>query len=329
MRERWRWTVFGVAVPLLVPALTFAAPPPLAARPPLQVGLDYDARAAPPDCPSEAELKAAIVQQLGYDPFALDAPRDLVVHVEIARGGTGTTAHIEWLSTSGRLEGERRLSSESEQCSEIASGVAFAVAVQLELRAGTSLPAAPVPPPPPAPSPAPRPAVAQKAPRPEQALLAGAGAYVQRGLQPETAGGLRAFGALRGRWWSLGLEAHGTLPTTQLDSSGAGFSSNVLGLGFSPCIRAAPLDTCLLGTVGRLAVSGEGVDQVRSPSAVVAGLGLRLQLGWPELERWGALIHVDAWTPLTPREVLVNREVVWASAPIVLAAGLDVVAIFR
>ncbi len=71
------------------------------------------------------------------------------------------------------------------------------------------------------------------------------------------------------------------------------------------------------------------MDRVRSPSAAVAGLGLRLQLAWPELQHLTALAHVEAWAPLTRREVVLNHETVWATAPVVLGAGLDLAAIFR
>lgn len=322
MRANWRLTVLGAAAPLVLPALALAAPRTL------RVGLDYDDRAAPSDCPTERELRGAIARQLGYDPFAEEGElRELVVHVEMQRSGTGTEAHIEWLSTGGALEGERRLASENDQCSEIASGVVFAVAVQLELRAA-STPAPP--PPPPRRAPAPRAEPPPKARSNDaRAVLVGGGAFLQHGVQPDAAAGFRTFGALRGRWWSLGLEAHGTLPTTWRTSEGAGFSANMLGLGLSPCLRAALLDICLLGNVGQLSVRGEGVDRVRSPSAALAGVGLRLQVAWPELERLAALVHVEAWAPLTPREVLVNRENVWATAPVAFAAGLDMAVIFR
>jgi hypothetical protein len=321
MLEKCSAMVLGVAAALLAPAVA------LAEQPALRVGLDYRRDAAPPDCPTADELQRAIVRQLGYDPFTADSttdeagPRDYEVRVEIVGVGSGTRAHIEWLDGSRRLEGERRLSSESSQCAELASGVVFAVAVQLQLRAASSprRAAAPL-----RPAPKPRPA-----PLPDRSVLASVGMFAQRGAQPGLAAGLRAFGAWRARGWSLGLGAQATLPTTEPAADGAGFSARELGLNLAPCVRYGSWDACALGTLGLLTVRGEGVDQARTPSAPLLGAGLRLQLVWPKLEKLAGLAHLDVVALLTPRDVQLNHERVWSTAPIVIGLGLDLAAIFR
>lgn len=320
MLAKWRSTAFGVMLPVLAPA------PLLAQQPTFRVSLDYRRETAPDDCPSSVELRAAIVRQLGRDPFTDSASeRDYDVRVEIARTGAGAEAHIEWLDATGRLEGERRLSSESDQCLELASGVAFAIAVQLQLRAA-NIPARPPEPPPPARKPRPRP---RALPRPSRAVLAGVGVFAQRGTQPGSSVGLSSFGAVRARHWSLGLGAHATLPTVERTETGAGFSARELGLSLAPCFRSGSLDACALGSLGLLAVRGEGVDEVRTPTAPLVGVGLRLQLVLPELDRVAALTHVDVLALLTPRDVLLNGEKVWSTAPIAVGLGLDLAAIFR
>jgi hypothetical protein len=322
MLAKWSSTALG--------ALLFLVAPAVAAAPPFRVRLDYRAQQAPRDCPSASELRSAIVAQLGHDPFSDDVSvGDYQVRVELRGTGSGTEARIEWLSASGVLEGERRLASESSECSEIASGVVFAVAVQLQLRSA-STPPPPPPAPPPAPVQPPKPRAPTRAStKPTHFGLAGVGGFVEHGAQPGIAAGLRGFGAFNAASWALELEARATLPTKWRGSSGAGFSSNELGLGLAPCLRAGPLGICALGNIGLLSVRGEGVDEARSPSAAVVRLGLRLRIGWLELERVTSRAHLDVWVPLTPRQVLLNREQVWATAPIVLGAGLDLAAIFR
>ena len=91
----------------------------------------------------------------------------------------------------------------------------------------------------------------------------------------------------------------------------------------------APVDACALGFAGLLSVRGDGVDQVRSPSTAMLGAGLRLLLVFPELERAAMLAHLDVAVLFTPRDVMLNREVVWSTAPIAATLGFDVAAIFR
>jgi hypothetical protein len=316
----WKSTGLATAALLIIPGAARAGTPET------RVGLEYDERA--PDCPTRAELRSAIGERLGYDPFVeADRKPELILHVEMRRTGSGTQADIAWRSAAGVPEGERQLVSDDEQCDEVASGVVFAVAVQLEMRAASAPAIPPVPPQLPPPKAVPK--KKSPPPTPRRAVLVGLGAFVQHGAQPAKAPGLRTFGALRGSRWSLGLEAFGTLPTEWRTADGSGFSASTLGLGLFPCVRSSPWDVCLLGSVGQLSVRGQGVDRPRTPSSAIIGVGLRLQLTWPELGRLATLLHADAWALLTSRDVLVNYEQVWGTAPVVLQAGLDIAAIFR
>lgn len=322
MLANWRSTALGVVLPVLAPTSVMAQ------EPTFRVTLDYRRESAPPDCPTLAELRAAIIRQLGNDPFTENAQqRDYDVHVEIARSGNATEAHIEWFDADRRLEGERRLSSEHEQCAELANAVVFAVAVQLQLQAA-STPARARQPDPPLPPPNPRPP-APIADRPSRSVLAALGFFSQRGSQPGQSVGLRSFAALRSAAWSLALGAHATLPTSDRSASGAGFSARELGLQIAPCFTRAPFDVCALGSLGLLAVRGEGVDDVRKPAGPLLGVGLRVQIVWPELDRFATVTHVDLLAILTPQDVLLNGEKMWSTAPIAIGAGLDLAAIFR
>jgi hypothetical protein len=80
---------------------------------------------------------------------------------------------------------------------------------------------------------------------------------------------------------------------------------------------------------GQLHVRGDGVDQVRSPSSLVAATGAKLQLVWRPVPSFGMLLQAEALALLTPRDVLMNRQVVWSTAPVLLGASLDLAAIFQ
>lgn len=303
----------------------------LAQASPVHVELHYDVESPALSCPSAAEIRAAIVQQLGYDPFAeASQPQRYEVRVKIVRHSGGGEARIEWLDEKGNVQGQRRLTSDDDDCGELSTGVAFAVAVQVQLRAAGA-------PPPPAPAPAVSPPPAPTKPRPrtkavapaDRSLLIGAGGEARAGTQPGIAPGLRAFASLADRAWAFVLDAHATLPTKELASDGTGFSGREVGLGAAPCWRPGVVDLCALGSLTLTSIRGEGVDQVKRPSAAGLGLGGRLQLVWPWGGKLAAITHVDVLVQLARQDVLVNRERAWTTAPVGVAVGLDVAAIFQ
>lgn len=307
------------------------------APPPLRVELDYQVDPALTDCPTSGELSRAIAAQLAADPFATTpAPAPHRVKAAIQRRGTGTEAHFEWLDPRGNSEGERRLTSESPECAEIARGLSFAIAVQIQLRASAEAPPAPPPraatPPPTSP---PKPPAPPRPPR-QRVVMVGAGVLAQHGLTPDVSPGLRVFGSLGNGRVSLEVSTQATLPsewrtetTREPPAPHPSFTARELSARLAPCFHHSVAGLCAVGMVGQLHVRGEGVDQVQSPSAVVAGAGLRAQLLWTALPSFGALIQGEALALLTPRTVVLNRRGVWSTAPIMLSASVDLAAIFR
>jgi hypothetical protein len=302
----------------------------LAQPSPVHVELHYDVESPVLSCPSAAEMRAAVVQQLGYDPFAeASQSQRYEVRVKITRHSGGGEARIEWLDEKGNVQGQRRLTSDDDDCGELSTGVAFAVAVQVQLRAAGAPPVSPPAPavstPPPAKKPRLRPPVAAPAPR----FLLGAGGEARVGTQPGVAAGFRAFASLANHAWAFVLDARATLPTTELAADGTGVTGRELGISAAPCWGPGLLDVCALGSLTLLSVRGEGVDQVKHPSAAGVGLGGRLQLVWPWGGRLAAITHVDVLVQLARQDVLVNRERAWSTAPVGVAVGLDVAAIFQ
>jgi hypothetical protein len=96
------------------------------------VALEYH---APPsgECPGAEDFRASVARQLGFDAFRPRADRR--VAVEISRNESGFASWIKWSDARGQWVGDRRLSSRSSECGEIAANTAFAVAVQIQLLA--------------------------------------------------------------------------------------------------------------------------------------------------------------------------------------------------
>jgi hypothetical protein len=298
------------------------------AAPSSGVLLEYQADPKLSDCPGAPELSRAVVEQLGYDPFVDAAQADYRVKASIERTQNGTAARIDWQNRRGESEGERLLTSAESDCDEIAHALSFAVAVQIQLRAV----AAPVPPAPPVPQVdrAPPPSKPAESQQPKRMLvLVGGGALLEHGLVPGWSEGLQVFGAVVARRFSFELSTEATFPTELMLADGSGFSARQLSVKLAPCVNASLSSWCAVGMLGQLHVRGVGLDRVQSPSSLVGGVGARFQLLWPALPWLGTMLHLEALVPLTPRDVLVNRQSAWSMAPVLLSAGLDVAAILR
>jgi hypothetical protein len=334
-RPRDRWALGFAAAAFVFSAHTFAD----ANTPPLSVALDYEVDPQLGDCPSELALSAAVSEQLGYDPFIPGAAAKHV-KVSIQRTAAGTEAHVEWLDERGGSEGERRLSSESSACEEIARGLSFALAVQIQLRASAEPPVLPKAVPALAPPPLPAgPARTKRSAGSRRVIMVGAGVLAAQGLTPKASPGLRIFGSLGNQRISLELSTQATLPSEQsaeptvphLSSLATppSFTANELSAKLAPCVRLPPFGACGVFMAGQLHVRGKGVDRPRSPSSLVAASGVKLQLVWPPLPSFGVLLQVEALALLTPRDVVMNRQIVWSTSPVLLGASLDLALIFE
>jgi hypothetical protein len=304
----------------------------------VKFGFDYQAE---PDlgCPTATELRTALAQRLEYDPFAIEGSTpEYRVRIVLTKLGAGLEARIDWLDEQGQSEGERRLASETGDCSALARGVVFAVAVQIQLRASsapaTAEPAArpaeatPVAARAPAAAPAREPVPVRAVPT-SRLLLVGAGAGLERGWLPETAVAFNVVGAVSlGRGWLEAGVGVTTLTNHELPD-GTGFDARTLSGWLSPCVRTPPFGWCATGMVGRLYVRGRGVDHALSPSATLTAIGGKVELLWPPLQNFGVLIHAQALATLAPSDVIINRAKAWATAPVLVAGGVDLAAIFR
>lgn len=287
-------------------------------------------------CPTAREFQDALVHRLEYDPVAPSgAAAENGVRIRFAKMGTGIEARIDWLDRQGASAGGRQLISESADCAELAQGVVFAVAVQIQLWAETAKAAPPAKEEPPAPAAAvvaPPPQDSRR-PRPKsvtaQEFFLGLGASVERGFSPGTAWGANLVAAAnrgRGRL-ELGLRA--TAPTTRDFPDGTSFDARTFSAWLSPCLRTPPFGWCATGMLGRLYVQGHGVDHALSPASTIAAAGGKVEVFWPALRSFGVLFHAELLGSLTSRSVTLNETKVWSTTPIFVGGGIDLVAIFR
>jgi hypothetical protein len=304
------------------------------AEPPskLRVSLEYEVDAGL-DCPGADDLRERVVRQLGYSAF-VEPGSGQRLRIQISRVSERAQARIEWFDRARNSEGERRLSSTTPGCEELARNLAFAVAVQIQLHAAeqspaSSAPSAPAPPAAALPEPSPQrkdaaPVARRSASsRNTPTWLVGAGGMARSGFSPRIVPGGRAFGAVAIDAALLELSAHASGLSRLRQADGSGFSSYEIGASLAPCFRLPPLGFCAVGTASYLHVRGEGVDLTRSPSSLLAAAGGRVQLLWPKLGRFGLLLAGEVVAILTPRDVSLNESTVWSTAPVAVTLSLN------
>jgi hypothetical protein len=313
---------------------------------PLAVALEYD---AVPDCPEAGDFKAIVNGRLGYDPFREGAPERVLV--QIASQAPAFEGRIEWRDAEGKWVGDRTFPSRSNDCRELARAMAFALALQIQLSAGGSVPPAldvaeppeapptaeaQVPPPEP-PAPAARPSEQPALPAPSQ--LEGAPA---RGPRPVTAFGAgaslgfgvsssmvpfgRVFGGIAWPYLSLELAAEVGWPTTErrANDDRAGFSQQELLMGVAGCATLARLSACLLAKGGAIRIVGVDVEKPASPWGPLFETGLRLAVTQPLGRSVYVAARVEGLLIVTRWRVTLDDVPLWMASRFTENIGLDV-----
>jgi hypothetical protein len=318
----------------------FAAAQPIAPLAPvapptsqLTLSLHYEVDAALEGCPSEAEFRRSVTEQLGYDPFREAAPHHVVAELHEDAGLAGS---VVWTDANGRQEGERQFATPNRDCLELAKAVSFSVAVQVQLLNGSSAAAPATPATAPERQPPASVAAARSMPRqpdrpkhPPDFLSIGLGPTVDFGGAPAPQAGARLFAAARAGALSLELGALGTLPVRKTLPDGSGFSIRSFGLSLSPCAQHGKFALCAVGRVARLGAQGFGVDDARAPATFTAQAGLRLGFQQGLSERWLLGAHTDGLVLLTPGTVYLNAIPVWTTPRLALSLGIDLSLIFK
>jgi hypothetical protein len=317
--------------------------PSLRAAPELLVSLRYEIDPALEGCPTEEDFRRAVGEQLGYDPFREGAPHLVVAHAEAAEHGI--QGRVEWENSSGKQEGERRLSSQSRDCAEFARGMAFAIAVQIQLL-GVSAPSESTPPPAASSSPPPK-LVSPPSPRKERfdaesgaenvssptvrgrwQGLAGLGPSVAVGLSPKVSALGRLFGTVRYDAFSLELGAEASLPVTKRLADRSGFKSSVVLATLAPCVHVERFSGCAVAKLGQMRVRGLGVDELRSPSGVFGQAGVRLVASQTLGRHIACMAYAQVLGTPTRWTVELNHMGVWTVPAASFSGGFDAAYVF-
>ncbi|HWA73494.1 MAG TPA: hypothetical protein VG937_14210 [Polyangiaceae bacterium] len=315
------------------------------AEPQLFVHLDYQVEPGLSGCPSDETFQDMVAAQLGYAPFRADSEYRVVARARADVGGL--EGFVEWQDNAGASRGRRELRAERQDCAALARAMSFAIAVQIQLfteeaargepstpaattepsKPGASVapPAAPLADPPRANDPADRDRASSESSR--SRFLIGAGPLLAFWLAPSTAVGARLFAGVHHGMWLAELGVEATLPGSYGTENARGFDHRVELGSLAGCALLRPFAGCLVGKVGRLEVTGYGVDMPRSSSGLLLQVGPRVALSDLIGESWLGAIRLEALVT-APWRVTLNQTEAWRTPPLTIAAGLDVAALF-
>jgi hypothetical protein len=312
--------------------------------------LDLDVGRGP--CTSVADLRRAVAEKMGYDPFRESAAKTVSIHIDRRDGGAGYHGTFSMRDATGRELGHRVL--DDAQCESVRDSLVLTVSLALDPLALTRpprppppVPSAPPAPPPPLPAapvvvvPPPPAVVAPPAPppRPSTPLTwrASLGGQWVSGVSP---------GNLPGAGGSVGLR-YGRLA---LDVEGAAELEGSSGTSFGDAVGSAVLFTLLPGyrlvasgpfaldlfgalTAGALlSHGGSGDASQQSRTDLVALGGARVQVEWRFARAFGLAAFAGGALAFVrnPLKVQAGTDVqnVWESDPASASLGLSAFALF-
>jgi hypothetical protein len=335
---------------LLTAAMAFIALDPAVARAaPLPTAV-LELRVTAP-CATEPELRRAVTEKFGYDPFRDEAP--VTVSITLGPDGRGVYhGSVSLRDEDGRELGRRTV--EDARCESVRESLVLAVSLALDpLGPAGRASASPADrtideqPPPASPGAPPRveapiapPMVDRAVPPPpgtraRPSLRVAVGGEVFSGVSPGTVPGVHGSLGLRyGRW---GLDVEGG--TTSEGSSGNTFGSaqGSVALGsLVPCygawsLASFALDGCVVASGGVLFSHGANVSVAASRTDPVASAGVRLQAEWRFARSLGVAAFADGAMELVRSELSVAdvgvSQVVWRTSPAAASGGLSLFAL--
>lgn len=337
-RKRGLWSLGLAAVAAFLPADARANP---AAR------LVYGRGAGAEHCPDEATLRREVAKRVGYDPFFPHAPRSVVL--TIFGRNDGLAARVD-LVEEERAAASREIVTAGRDCEELFQSAALAIAIAIDPHALIK-PSAPVAdekveqeeprheapeleqhdlpeiaPPSLAPAESePKERVTTAAMNAGTKFRIALGPRMSSGLQPGATAGAFANAAAVWRYFSLGTEVGGYLPTTTTSpTSNAAASAWSAAASLVPCVRWETFHGCAVVTAGRLEVSGERSTGGTTRASAFLVTGARAGLDFPLARHITIALDGDLLGNLSRTTVKIGPERVWKASPFALALGTAV-----
>ncbi len=321
------------------------------AQPRLGIALTYTRGPGVARCPDELALREAIAARIGRDPFTADATSADRVSVSVLRVGRGLRALVGWSHADGTLVGTREVSSAGSDCADVVATAALTVSLALDAArnpahevpplAPSTLPLqlASPPPPPPPPPPLPVDAAPVPAPAPPTALRRhvwlSVGPVATLGFSPGGDVGLALEGGFSVERFALSMGARADLPVTTARPSAVGSANTWLTQAeLAVCWRSLGVEArvtgfaCALGTVGRLAGAGVGVDLPRSDASWPVSVGVRGAIDLSLARRFALRARVDVTAPVLRAAVVLDGQRVWEAEWVQASVGLAAVVRF-
>lgn len=254
-------------------------------------------------CPSEDELRKAVVQRLGYDPFFPVAKVTLVAEVERREKG-GFTGKVKVIDADGLLVGTRVIPSSSSECAELVRVLALNLSITVddlalllpEKNAGgptlevKEAPEVPAQPPAPTPGPdsakEPPPAELPEEVKPSTRTIFPEAAVLllgSAGKTPAITLGIGASLGLRVKAIRVAGELVALLPSEGSEGGNKGRAQITEGT-LAVCYHLALPYACAKGSVGSLEGSGAQIDGPKTGRALVAGAGIEAGAEFPLTE---------------------------------------------
>jgi hypothetical protein len=254
-------------------------------------------------CPSNVEVKARVVQNLGADPFRDAADRTATMVVDGDPGNADgaprpKTVRIEIVDANSASLGTREIDGD-ERCDELVAAAALALAIALD-------PARAFAPEPPAPirprvllrdTPVTIDPIASILPEGTRVTF-GVGGHSGAMLTPAVQFGAHLGASWRGDWWGLGAELRTDAP--------AGFPAGAGMLTALPCAHIGLLnvrETDALGIKTCVSASAGAAWSLRQPveAGPYAGVGVRVGAEWvmADASAIGVWAQVE-WSGLRP-----------------------------
>jgi hypothetical protein len=288
------------------------------------VRLDYQRAPGLEACPDEPELRNAVRERLGYDPFVADAEQQVVAKLTSAVGEL--RGEVRLLDASGQARGTRELRAPQHECAELVSRMALAISIAVDpssLDREASVPTAesdesqadePQPAPEKAAAPTLRTPVQRRRGRFEQqprwVLELAVGATIATGSGPRLALGPGLAVGVRRGLASLSLEAR-YLFMDDLVVVGGHVVSSLAEAALLTCARPALAMICVELSLGRLSVSGEQVMNARTDTALIPRLGPRLGIDLPLMGMLMVRLQAGALFALSRSKVQLAGATVW------------------
>jgi hypothetical protein len=304
--------------------------------------LEYERSQGAEACPGALDIREAVAERVGFDPFDDNSSR--VLRCRIQADAQGLHAEITTQAADGGVAGVRHLTSADRTCHDLAPALLFVLSLAARTpeetpdksaSAGADDPDAPHGAPTASrPSVAIAPTVARAAVEPVVAVkrplavqVSAAVFATEASLPGPSAGAAVAVGVGRDQL-SVLLEVAGEVPRSLALAGGQATVWRATG-ALLPCRSHRLLLGCAMVGVGLLHGAGVAIPEARSATGPWIGVGGRLGARFPLASALSLEARADVVIPVLRTRLLVGQAAVWTTPAVSGALGVAITRTFR